>query len=76
MYARNHAPEIPCDGCGAAAAEVCSEHLQYPDADARFCEECAADHDCGGNRYLPVVNSPRTGLCGFTGSRLTDWEPD
>lgn len=75
VYARNHPPEIPCDECGAAASEVCTEHFYYPDEDAWFCEDCVADHGCDDHLYLPVVNSPRTGLCGFRGARLTRWEP-
>ncbi|MFB6296799.1 MAG: hypothetical protein ABEH66_08205 [Halobacteriales archaeon] len=74
-YARNDPPEIPCDGCDAPAAEVCTHHRQYPDEDAWFCADCVADHGCEDYAYLPVVNSPRTGLCGFTGARLTDWTP-
>lgn len=76
VYARNHPPEIPCEGCADASADgVCVEHLHYPEEPAWFCPDCSDDHDCEDRLFLPVVNSPRTGLCGFTGARLTDWEP-
>ena len=28
---------------------------------------CADEHDCGLGSFLPVVNSPRAGVCGFVG---------
>ena len=32
-----------------------------------FCATHASDHDCGAGMLLPVVNSPRMGVCGYTG---------
>ncbi len=32
-----------------------------------LCDSCAEDHKCGEDMLLPVVNSPRTGVCGYTG---------
>jgi len=76
VYARNDPPDVPCGGCEDAPADsVCVEHLHYPEEPAWFCPDCSDDHDCEDRLFLPVVNSPRTGLCGFTGARLTDWEP-
>ena len=32
-----------------------------------LCDEHAETHDCGGEYFLPVVKSPRVGVCGYTG---------
>jgi hypothetical protein len=28
---------------------------------------CAGGHECGEEMLLPVVNSPRVAMCGYTG---------
>ncbi len=66
LLARNEAPRVPCDRCGAkAAAQICTECAW--EGEAWFCEECAASHECGEDMLLPVVNSPRVGVCGYSG---------
>ncbi len=32
-----------------------------------LCDACAKQHICGEKRLLPLVNSPRAGVCGYTG---------
>jgi hypothetical protein len=61
----NLPPDIRCDSCGAAAIQVCS--LCRWEDDGWLCDECAGDHECGEDYLLPVVNSPRVGMCGYTG---------
>lgn len=66
ILARNEPPEFPCEECGETlAAEICTE-CQWDDL-GWLCESCAEDHECGEYMMLPVVNSPRTGVCGYTG---------
>ncbi|MDP2947834.1 MAG: hypothetical protein Q8N88_06990 [Nanoarchaeota archaeon] len=66
ILAINEMPECKCK-CGKDAKEICTECL-WNDADEAFlCEECAKKHDCGDEMFLPVVNSPRMGMCGYTG---------
>lgn len=67
VLARNQAPEIPCDECGkGSAVNICPE-CQW-EGEGWLCHSCAAKHQCGDEEYfLPVVNSPRTGVCGYTG---------
>jgi hypothetical protein len=65
LLARNHPPAIPCETCGQPATKVCSQCLW--DREARFCDKCAAAHECGEETLLPVVNSPRVGTCGYRG---------
>jgi len=66
VLARNEAPEILCDECEKAlAVQICTE-CQW-DESGWLCQTCAEDHECGEEMMLPVVNSPRTGVCGYTG---------
>ena len=32
-----------------------------------LCDACAKSHECGEEMLLPLVNSPRAGVCGYTG---------
>lgn len=66
LLARNNPPEINCIVCGKPATEVCTECL-WSDKGAVFCDKCADSHDCDEDMFLPVVNSPRVGVCGYTG---------
>lgn len=69
ILALNLAPEIPCDVCGKLATKVCCVCIW--EAEAWFCDDCAPKHECGEEMLLPVVNSPRTGMCAYTGE--LDW---
>jgi len=66
LLARNNSPEINCQLCGNPATQICTECL-WSDKDAVFCDKCADSHECDSEMYLPVVNSPRVGVCGYTG---------
>jgi hypothetical protein len=67
VLARNSALLIPCDECGKQpAVQICTA-CQWEDA-GWLCRKCADKHDCGEDLYfLPVVNSPRAGVCNYTG---------
>jgi hypothetical protein len=66
VIARNAQPIIPCDQCNAKpAVHICSE-CSWNDG-GWLCEACAESHECDDDMFLPVVNSPRTGVCGYTG---------
>ena len=74
IMARNEAPRYNCSVCGAEATQVCTQCI-YEDA-GWLCEGCAQKHECGEDMLLPVVNSPRVGVCGYTGSgSLEDYSP-
>lgn len=64
LLARNEPPRIECSVCGAAATTTCTECGW--DGPAALCEGCAAGHPCDDELYLPIVNSPRSGVCGYT----------
>ena len=64
LRARNDALAWTCAACGSPATVVCS----YCREDRIFCEAHAAAHEhANEDVYLPVVNSPRMGVCGYTG---------
>ena len=70
LLARNPAPEILCESCGQPATEICEECFND------LCSQCSKEHACEEEMRLPLVNSPRTGVCGYTGpdadSRIWD----
>lgn len=76
LLARNEPIIFSCSQCGNPAVticEECEENIEGPDDTERifYCESCIDDgtrhsHNDEGMR-LPIVNSPRMGVCGYTG---------
>ena len=61
LLARNHVPDLRCDECGDRATWL---------GDVALCQPCAGvedPEDCWEEGLLPVVNSPRMGVCGYAG---------
>ena len=46
----------------------------YGGAGSWFCAAHALNHGCRGELVLPVVNSPRVGVCAYTGDEPFDYE--
>jgi hypothetical protein len=71
VLARNDPPSITCENCGDNEAELICPMCGVSMYGRPLCKKCARKHKC--DRYfskdmlLPVVNSPRAGLCGYTG---------
>jgi hypothetical protein len=66
VLARNDPPTWSCSECAAAATTVCPFCLD--EGGGLLCEEHATTHPHAEEEvYLPVVNSPRMGVCGYTG---------
>jgi hypothetical protein len=66
IITRNAQPIIPCDECGKKpAVQICTQ-CQW-DEKGWLCDTCAQTHECDDEMFLPVVNSHRTGVCGYTG---------
>lgn len=63
LLARNYAPVYSCVECGAPAKWIYV--YEYP-FDG-YCEEHAEEHDEWEEGFMPIVNSPRAGECGYTG---------
>ena len=67
LLARNEPPAWPCGECKALATTVCPYCIDA--GDGLFCDAHADAHEHAGEEvYLPVVNSPRMGVCGYTGA--------
>jgi len=60
ILARNDMPEIKCIKCGAKATQI------YFEDDEFYCDKCIAELGYE-DETLPVVNSPRMGVCAYTG---------
>jgi len=65
LLARNDPPLIICKACGETATQVCSQCIWK--GGGWLCDKCARRHECGEDMFLPIVNSPRVGMCGYTG---------
>ena len=66
ILARNIPPTFDCTDCSAEATQYCT------DCDAFYCDTCLEGHECGEEMALPVVNSPRMGVCGYYGDHDFD----
>lgn len=67
LLARNEKPDFRCDECGEPATRICPFCWE----NNLFCDGCATEHPCRDDigSLLPLVNSPRSGVCGYTGPR-------
>jgi hypothetical protein len=63
LLARNEPPQINCDKCGTQPATLICTGCEG----ICLCEPCSHAHACGEEYLLPVVNSPRTGVCAYSG---------
>lgn len=67
QLARNDAPEIRCSVCGVAATQVGLSEDEWMTMTAGFCDSCAPADGEQAEYLLPLVNSPRSGMCGYDG---------
>lgn len=65
FLARNDPPDIACVVCGKPAKKVCTECLFG--GEGALCSKCTRQHECDEEMMLPLVNSPRTGMCAYAG---------
>ncbi len=67
---RNEEPKFECSSCNKKAIAICPFCI-YED-EGFLCRACIDKHKCvqdeGEDILLPFVNSPRVGVCGYTGS--------
>jgi len=78
IMARNNPPTIPCRECGKPATKVASGY--YDVGEGALCDACARtslkEYE---DFFLPIVNSPRVGVCGYTGDsegEEIDWDDE
>jgi hypothetical protein len=79
LLSRNEPLEIMCSLCKKAPATQICTVCMYEEA-AEFCDKCAPKHakkceDFADYAAMPVVNSPRMGVCGYEGGTI-DTERD
>jgi hypothetical protein len=66
LLARNEPPSIRCQSCAIEpAAEICVQCAW--DEVGWLCAVCADGHSCEEDMRLPVTNSPRAGVCAYSG---------
>ncbi len=68
LMARNNLPEEKCMECSKVATWFCMECVYEEDESGMLCNKHAESHphnDYGG--AIPLVNSPRLGMCGYEG---------
>ena len=70
VLARNEVPDIKCEECGKPATQVC--YVCIWEGKGWVCDGCMGKHVCKDEGFLPVLNSPRTGMCGYG----SEWEED
>ena len=78
ILSRNEAPVIPCRECGKPATRVVPGY--YSVELGALCDTCKLkgdekDYFSEEEGLLPIVNSPRVGVCGYTGGDNM-WEVD
>ena len=68
LMARNNQPEFDCISCDRSASWLCIECIYEDDVWGTLCQQHSDDHphDSYGGP-LPLVNSPRIGMCGYDG---------
>ncbi|MHC6201873.1 hypothetical protein ACYULU_01610 [Breznakiellaceae bacterium SP9] len=80
LLARNVPPALLCTKCGKPAEILCYTCAQTgEDEDAAcYCKACFEKHTCADKEYsLPILNSPRSGVCGYCGERdLWEFNPE
>jgi hypothetical protein len=65
VLARNDPPAWTCGACGQPATLVCCAH--ETDDSPFVCAVHKRSHRCPDGAFLPIVNSPRMGVCGYVG---------
>lgn len=65
ILAQNEEPDFKCENCGELATQVCGQCIY--EGTGWVCDDCAEAHECGEDMLLPVVNSPRVGMCAYAG---------
>ena len=68
LMGRNFIPEVVCMECSAPATWLCIECMYEDDTPGWLCDSHAENHPHDNyGEPMPVVNSPRFGMCGYDG---------
>ncbi len=77
VLARNLPPEYKCVRCGKPATMVAAGYDWWGVVEHAYCDACAKKAKEDG--WLPIVNSPRVGVCAYTGEDRAgeaEWDDD
>ena len=66
LMARNRPLDLRCMVCDKPAEWICAECL-WEQEDWFFCQQHLGKHDHDDEMAMPVVNSPRMGMCAYDG---------
>ena len=74
LLSRNEPSKIICSSCNTKPANVICTVCSYEE-EAMFCSTCAMNHvnecdDFEEYAAMPIVNSPRMGVCGYEGGTI------
>jgi hypothetical protein len=80
IMARNEPPALVCHICGQPATRVPSASEYDVLGEVALCDVHAREYE-DPDELLPIANSPRTGICAYTGdededSELEEWDED
>ena len=70
LMARNKMPDISCMECDKKATLLCLDCMYEGDGPCELCDAHWKTHQHDSENYggpMPLVNSPRTGICGYDG---------
>ena len=68
LLARNQMPLAVCQECGQPAKWLCIECLYEEEKTGHLCDEHVEEHPHDNyGEPMPLINSPRTGMCGYEG---------
>lgn len=69
VLGRNNKPNYKCVNCDNSAEYICYECLGEMGelTDVVYCRECLMKHDHADDNAGLIPNSPRAGVCGYTG---------
>jgi hypothetical protein len=68
LMARNAPPVMTCMECDHQATHLCMECIYEDEAEGTLCDEHVEEHEHDDyGEPTPIVNSPRMGLCGYSG---------
>jgi hypothetical protein len=79
VLARNIPPEYKCVCCEKTATKVAAGYDYWGVVEHAYCDDCSKKAKEDG--WLPIVNSPRVGVCAYTGedqaySGEEDWDEE
>lgn len=66
LLARNLAPTYDCEECQKPASWLCFECIAEDETSGLLCNQHMKTHP-SDHEAVPIVNSPRIGVCGYTG---------